>query len=299
MRARIVIASAIAFGLCLAIAPAALAEDCTLTNKTLNECEQPAPQPEPEPQPQQPQQQPQQQQQTASPGHVPEAVSRILVLMNNERRSRGLPLFSQRGDVSAISRGHSQAMAAAGTIYHNDAYFAPSTKQRLDAALLGENVARNADIDDAHRRLMNSPGHRANLLDARFTVVGLGVYRSSTGSLYVTQNFVQPVARATAPAATADKARSAAAPKAAPAPTTTAPAPAPSTSTVPPTVEVPAAASAGPELLAAPLGLPGASESRPVGPMGAAAVLALLSTAVVLVHRFRSRFAPFGRRTRR
>lgn len=226
MRARIATASATAtatalvFGLCLAVAPAAA--ECGLADKTLNQCApQPAPQPEPAPPSEAPQQPQQPQQPQAAPGHVAEAVSRILVLMNNERRSRGLPQFTQRGDVSAISRGHSQAMAAAGTIYHNDAYFVPATKRGLDAALLGENVARNVDIDDAHRRLMNSPGHRANLLDARFTVVGLGVYRSSAGSLYVTQNFVQPVARSAASAAPAATPRAAVARQAAAAPTTT------------------------------------------------------------------------------
>ena len=296
MRARIAPAVVLAFGLCLAIAPAAGAAECTLADQTLNQCQQPAPAPEPEPTPEPPQQP----KPSANPGHVPEAVSRILVLMNNERRSRALPQFSQRGDVSAISRNHSQAMAAAGTIWHNDAYFSASNKKALDAALLGENVARNVDIDDAHRRLMASPGHRANLLDGRFTVVGLGVYRSSTGSLYVTQNFVQPVTRAAAaPTSASGKSRPAAPPKAAPAAsTTTALAPVP-TSIAPDVIDVRAAADDPQVLAAAPVGLPGSGPGRPVGATAAAAVLALLATVVVLLHRFRNRFAPFGGRTRR
>ncbi|MDQ3756835.1 MAG: CAP domain-containing protein, partial [Actinomycetota bacterium] len=171
----------------LLAAPAAEAAHCSLIDQILGQCHEasePTPEPTPEPPPQpEPQ---------ADPGHRPAAAARILVLMNEERSARGLPPLAVRPDVSAISAPHSEDMAAKGTIWHNDAYFTAAVKDRLDARLLGENVARNTDIDDAHRRLMNSPGHRANILDARFTIVGLAVYDDGWGNLYVTQNFVQP-----------------------------------------------------------------------------------------------------------
>ncbi|HEX9970201.1 MAG TPA: CAP domain-containing protein [Acidimicrobiales bacterium] len=284
-----------------AVAPV-VADECALADQLASGCRTaPAPDPEPQPQPApQPQPEPEPeaevgQQQAVSPGHQPAAVSRILALMNEERRSRNLPLFSVRADVSATSSKHSEAMAAGGTIWHNDAYFTAANKKRLDAALLGENVARNPEIDDAHRRLMNSPGHRANLLDRRFTVVGLAVYRSSTGSLYVTQNFVQPNARA----AEAPRAAAPAAPKPAtakPASATPAPpAPAPvaeAAPAAPVAADVLAAAAAGPELFAAPAGLGGpAPAGQPIAALAALAVLALLGAAALVVRR-QSVFAP-------
>jgi hypothetical protein len=165
-------------------------------------------------------------------------VARILALMNGERAAHGLPAFALRDDISALSAPHSQAMAEKGDIWHNDGYFTPAVKQRLGARLLGENVARNTDIDDAHRRLMNSPGHRANILDARFTFVGLAVYDDGWGNLYVTQSFVQPLPAPT-PAAVAERPRSI--------PSTTTTPPAPPTTAAPASAPEPAPA----EVLAA------------------------------------------------
>jgi uncharacterized protein YkwD len=40
-----------------------------------------------------------------------------------------------------------------------------------------------------HRGLMNSPGHRANILNREFTRVGIGVQDAGIYGLMVTQNF--------------------------------------------------------------------------------------------------------------
>ncbi|MBW3668517.1 MAG: CAP domain-containing protein [Actinobacteria bacterium] len=287
MRVRIVALAALVSLPLLGAVPAALAEECPVADRVIDGC-RPAPAPDAEPAPEpQPETQPQQQSQPQyQPGHQPAAVSRLLTLMNNERRSRGLPLFAQRGDVTATSAGHSEAMAAAGTIWHNDAYFTAANKKRLDAVLLGENVARNPDIDDAHRRLMNSPGHRANLLDSRFTVVGLAVYRSSTGSLYVTQNFLQPrvaeAPRAAAPAPAKPKAAAAPAPSPS---TTTPPAPAPAPVAEATDTATQVLSATDPSLLAAPASVPGPAGGAPVGALAALAALALVAAGGLAVHK--------------
>jgi hypothetical protein len=59
----------------------------------------------------------------------------------------------------------------------------------------GENLARfrgtpEATLaQDAVTGWMNSPGHRANLLDGGFTHIGIGVARGPNGEVYITQNF--------------------------------------------------------------------------------------------------------------
>jgi hypothetical protein len=51
----------------------------------------------------------------------------------------------------------------------------------------------DAEAQPAHDHLMASPHHRDNILDARFTVVGLGAtYRD--GSWWITEDFLQPAA---------------------------------------------------------------------------------------------------------
>lgn len=159
---------------------------------------------------------------TTQPPRPPDtqaAARRLFQLMNQERVARGLPAFTRRSDVDTIAVAHSKRMAADGNIWHNDDYFTAATKNAIQAALVGENVARNADVDDMHRRLMKSPDHRDNILNPRFTQVGVGVAVGANGALFGTENFLQPRVpqrTAVAPAAPA-----------APKPVAAAPAPAP------------------------------------------------------------------------
>lgn len=164
---------------------------------------------------------------------VPEAAQRLLDLANAERRNAGLGGLSSRDDIVAIALAHSQQMAQAGDLFHSDSFFGSAVKNLLNAAVRGENVAYNGDIDNTHARLMASPGHRANLLDARFSVVGFGVVKAADGRYFVTQNFIQP-AGAPRAAATPRLAPTAAS-RQAPVPTTATPQPATTVATTPPT----------------------------------------------------------------
>lgn len=140
---------------------------------------------------------------TCAPAHAntgfddPVGATELLVLANLERTAAGLALLEARGDAYEVAVEHSRRMAVVGEIFHNDGYFTSEMRQRLGAKVLGENVARNQSVADAHRRLMASPGHRANLLDPRFTVVGMAVVRSADGTGFVTQSFLQPAGRQT------------------------------------------------------------------------------------------------------
>lgn len=60
--------------------------------------------------------------------------------------------------------------------------------------LLGENVGRGASIDQIHLAYMNSPGHRANILDGDFTQMGAGaVWGDCNGhrTLFTVQVFMR------------------------------------------------------------------------------------------------------------
>ena len=162
--------------------PAAQAEECPLVALTPCQATNPAP-----PQPTTPTTS------TTVPAQPSEAEARerLLALVNAERVHRGLPALTARADVTGIASSWSTSMADAGDVSHNDAYFGSDTRGRLGARVMGENVARNFDIDRAHRSLMASEHHRANILDRRFAVVGFGaVYRD--GAWWVTEDFLQP-----------------------------------------------------------------------------------------------------------
>lgn len=102
-------------------------------------------------------------------------------LVNAERVQRDIQPLTQRGDVTDIAMRWSGSMAQAGELSHNDAYFSNESRRRLDARALGENVARASTIDQAHQALMASEHHRDNILDARFSAVGIGaVFRDGS-----------------------------------------------------------------------------------------------------------------------
>lgn len=148
----------------------------------------------------------------AAPRSVPEAARRLLDMVNGERAKTGLPRLTSREDVVSIALAHSQRMAASGTIFHNDSYFTEAVQRLLNSKARGENVAQNSSVDDTHTRLMNSPGHRANILDPRFTVAGFAVIQAADGRYYTTQAFLQP-AGAVAPVAPAPAPRGPAPPR--------------------------------------------------------------------------------------
>jgi uncharacterized YkwD family protein len=52
----------------------------------------------------------------------------------------------------------------------------------------GENIAKNTSVKGAHTAFMNSPGHKANILNQGFGKIGLGFYQEGQ-YLYVTQWF--------------------------------------------------------------------------------------------------------------
>jgi len=217
---------------------------------------------------------------------VPDAARLLLDLANRDRALAGLDRLSTRDDIVTIALEHSYKMASTGYIFHNDNFFTTLIRNLLNSLVRGENVAQNMSVEDAHRRLMNSPGHRANLLDPRFTTVGFAVVQSPSGQYWVTQNFIQPAGSASTPAtAPPAVARTASAPTAqAKAPvarqpvasTTTTPATTPPTTAapVPVSVELDAAvlAMVEPVSIAAATGPgtpgPASSDDSPVGGVG-------------------------------
>jgi uncharacterized protein YkwD len=125
------------------------------------------------------------------------AEARMLTLLNEVRRDAGLAPLAGDPELGAIARAHTDDMIAARFFGH----VSPSTGKvdtRLQRAgvvvsVSGENVAQADTADDVHRVLMESPAHRANMLGAKFTHVGIGVgFRSGdAGDLLATMVFVR------------------------------------------------------------------------------------------------------------
>jgi uncharacterized protein YkwD len=90
--------------------------------------------------------------------------------------------------VSKLARRHSMAMAAKGGIFHTSASVIQNRYlDGLDWNLWGENVGvTTGTVAELQAAFMDSPLHRANILDRRFRRVAVGTYRDDRGLLWVT-----------------------------------------------------------------------------------------------------------------
>ena len=123
----------------------------------------------------------------------PALEARMLELVNQERIAKGLSLLQPDTALTRVARQHAADMFSRGYFSH----VSPegfSAADRIRAAeipfrAVGENLAFAPNLKIAHEGLMESPGHRANILHVRFGRVGIGVLQSKTHGLMITQNF--------------------------------------------------------------------------------------------------------------
>jgi uncharacterized protein YkwD len=109
----------------------------------------------------------------------------MLALLNQARVAAGLTPVKADPELRAVALAHSQEMAAG----HFFGHVSPTTGTVADrvrragvlTSLLGENVSQGDSAESAHQGLMDSPGHRATMLDPRFTHVGIGVAPTNAG----------------------------------------------------------------------------------------------------------------------
>lgn len=123
----------------------------------------------------------------------PELEARMLELLNEERVSEGLQPLLPDTALRTVARKHSADMFTRGYFSHISPEGASATDRIREAAIpfraAGENLALAPTLTIAHRGLMESPGHRANILHNRFGRVGIGVLQSRRHGLMITQKF--------------------------------------------------------------------------------------------------------------
>jgi uncharacterized protein YkwD len=93
-----------------------------------------------------------------------------------DRVTRGLGKIAWSGDLIVQAQEWAEYMARMNKIEHRSDL---SAGVEDGWSIISENVAMNHKIgrDGAHEGLMNSEGHRSNILDPRITRVGVGVRR--------------------------------------------------------------------------------------------------------------------------
>lgn len=129
----------------------------------------------------------------AAPRARPDLEARMLQLVNAERRAAGLAPLRADSEATAVARAHSVDMFARSYFSHvspdGDDAFARMRAAGLRFLAAGENLALARTLPLAHQGLMESPGHRANILRPHFGRVGIGIVDGGRHGLMVTQKF--------------------------------------------------------------------------------------------------------------
>ena len=126
----------------------------------------------------------------------PVAERQLFDLVNDERTQRGLGGLEWDERLVPVARAHSAEMFQLKYFSH-DSPVVGSPFDRIRAAGVlysraGENLAFAQSVAVAHRALMDSPGHRENILRPEFTRIGIGVINAGAYGRMVTQLFLTP-----------------------------------------------------------------------------------------------------------
>lgn len=145
---------------------------------------------------------------TATPA-LPYMASRVelLALINAERTQAGVRPLTFDPILNIVAQWRSQDMISRHYFSHQippggHYVFDTLDRDHVLYEMAGENIALNNYIDfysldrtvrQTNTDLMNSPDHRANILEPKYTEIGLGMaFDHGTGKLIVTEVFVQP-----------------------------------------------------------------------------------------------------------
>lgn len=123
----------------------------------------------------------------------PDLEQRMLDLVNQERVAAGLKPLAPDPELTEVARRHSSDMFARGYFAHDTPEGLTPFDRMRDANVrfltAGENLALAPTVQVAHTGLMNSPGHRENILRPQFGRLGIGIMDGGMRGLMVSQEF--------------------------------------------------------------------------------------------------------------
>lgn len=123
----------------------------------------------------------------------------VMRLINEERNQRNLAPLELDPVLVKVAREHSRDMAQRGYFGHLSP--APEITTPLDRyasalgrrpeGVVGENVGRSPQpvMGLVHLHMMESPEHKANILDTEYVRVGVGIHAFDDGRIWLTEMF--------------------------------------------------------------------------------------------------------------
>ncbi len=119
-------------------------------------------------------------------------VLRIVELVNEERAKAGLNALTLKVDVTAAAqvRAKESEILFSHTRPDGTSFVTALKEAGVSYRGAGENIAwGQKSPEEVMRGWMNSAGHRANILNEKFTTIGVGYYQNAAGVNYWSQLF--------------------------------------------------------------------------------------------------------------
>ena len=132
----------------------------------------------------------------------------MLALINQARATAGLPALTITSGLENTSSAHNLLMAGGCGLSHQcpgePAIGARETAAGIDWTAAGENIGEGGPVSDTTAAIASmavgltqsmldekppNDGHRLNILSTSFTHIGIAVYRDSSGTVWLTQDF--------------------------------------------------------------------------------------------------------------
>ncbi|HEY5395454.1 MAG TPA: CAP domain-containing protein [Trebonia sp.] len=132
----------------------------------------------------------------------------VLALINQARATAGLPALTVTSGLETTSSAHNLLMADGCGLSHQcpgePAIGARETAAGIDWTAAGENIGEGGPVSDTTAAIASmavgltqsmlneqppNDGHRLNILSTSFTHIGIAVYRDSSGTVWLTQDF--------------------------------------------------------------------------------------------------------------
>ncbi len=124
--------------------------------------------------------------------------AQMLNLVNAERQRYGVRPLVYDPVLASVAEAHARDMIGRGYFGHisprGTTPAARAGRAGLRFSALGENLAGDTSVADAHRLLVASPPHRANLLNAAYTRMGVSVVEGGPYGLMIVELFFAPAA---------------------------------------------------------------------------------------------------------
>lgn len=123
----------------------------------------------------------------------PQSEKEMFDLVNKERHARDLPILKFSNALRDVGRNHCTDMFQRSYFSHytpeGESPFDRIEAAKIDYLAAGENLAYAPSVPIAHQGLMNSPGHKENILRKEFGTLGVGVIDAGINGKMFCQEF--------------------------------------------------------------------------------------------------------------